>query len=886
MASFLSGYFPIPFFFKKDRLLISLNSLTRHWLGALVSVLPGIGWLFAAALIPGVLAGSILFYDLYQIQRSQLEQGALQTARALSMAVDNDLAGINGKLQILATTPSLQAGELQVFYARAREVLTTESVGEAIVLTDATGQQIINTLLPFGTPLPMTGHPDMVHRTVKTGRPGISDLYLGGVARRPFVAVEVPVWSDGKVAHVLDMGISAERLNRLLVEQDLPEGWVAALLDSQGTIVARSHHAPSSVGKKATPDLLAQMKMHAEGTMASRTLEGVPSFVAFTRSHFSQWTVVIGMPRHVLYGSFHRPLMLAALTMMAFLLGGAILAVTLGRHIREALENLRAAAEAATRGDLNAQAPLSGPREIACLAQQFNRMQAARKHAEAQLRLSASVFSAAAEGIIIADREARIINVNQAFTELTGYLHEEVIGKNPRFLKSGKQAPDFYQAMFQSLESTGRWQGKLWNRRKDGALFAVYMTISVVRDDSGAVAHYVALFSDITDVHRRQEDVASLVMQRTAELAAAKLEAERANNAKSRFLAAASHDLRQPLAALSLYVASLESRLAESDPRLLADMRYCVGSLNEMLSDLLDLSKLDAGVVAPNISDFSLEASIAKVVSAHAPAAKLNGLAFRYRDCDVIGRTDRVLFQRILGNLVSNAIRYTEKGGVLIGCRRRQGRMWVEVWDTGMGIPADKTGEIFEEFKQLGNPERNMAKGTGLGLAIVARMAELLNLQISVRSRPGKGSVFAVELPLGAHLERPAFPRATLRPLRIVLVEDNAYVAAALSRALASVGHQVLTASSRSGVLPRLDGVAPDLVISDYRLVGEETGLDVIASFRTCFGSSLPAIIITGDMDPDVMRRIAEQGIGVQHKPLDLDALLTCIEELAGQSAA
>lgn len=799
------------------------------------------------------------------------------------MAVDNDLAGINGKLQILATTPTLRAGDLQGFYNRAREVLTAESVAEAIVLIDGTGQQLINTLRPFGSALPRTGHPEMLRRTFETGRPTISDLYIGGVAKRPFVAVEVPVWSEGKLVYALDMGIPAERLNRVLVEQALPEGWVAALLDAQGTIVARSHHASSSVGKKATADLLAQIKIKTEGAMASRTLEGIPSFVAFSRSRFSQWTVVIGMPRDVLYAGFHRPLALAALTMVAFLLGGVILAATFGRHIREALENLGAAAEAATRGDLNALAPLSGPREISLLARQFNRMQAARKRADAQLRLSASVFSAAAEGIIIADREARIIDVNQAFTELTGYLPGEVIGENPRFLKSGKHGPDFYQAIFQALESTGRWQGELWNRRKDGVLFAAYMTISVVKDDSEAVAHYVALFSDITDVHRRQEEIASLVMLRTAELAAAKLEAEHANNAKSRFLAATSHDLRQPLAALSLYVASLESRLAESDPRLLADMRYCVGSLSEMLSDLLELSKLDAGVVAPNISDFSLEASIAKVVSFHAPAVRLNGLALRYRDCDVIGRTDRILFQRILGNLVSNAIRYTEKGGVLIGCRRRQGRMWVEVWDTGIGIPADKIEEIFEEFKQLGNPERNMAKGTGLGLAIVARTAALLNLQVRVRSRPGKGSVFAVELPLGVYVEPPVRRLQVGRPLSVVLIEDNIYVAAALSRALESVGHKVLTSSPHLNVLSGFAGGAPDLVISDYRLAGEDNGLDVIAAFRAHFGGNLPAIIITGDTDPALMRRIAEQGIGLQHKPLDLDALLAAINDLAGQ---
>lgn len=381
------------------------------------------------------------------------------------------------------------------------------------------------------------------------------------------------------------------------------------------------------------------------------------------------------------------------------------------------------------------------------------------------------------------------------------------------------------------------------------------------------------------DAHRRELE--GLVVERTAELAAAKGEAERANNAKSRFLAAASHDLRQPLAALSLYVASLGNKLDPADRPLLVDMRCCVASLSEMLSDLLDLSKLEAGAVTPKVSDFALSALLDKVVVSHSPAARAKGLSFRYRECDLIGRTDAVLFQRIVANLVANAIRYTERGGVLIGCRRRQGKQWLEVWDTGIGIPADKTAEIFEEFKQLGNSERNRSKGTGLGLAIVAKTAKLLNLQVRVHSRSGKGSVFAVEIPPGAAVRPLINLPYTHRPLRVALVEDNTYVAAALECALSNVGHDVVAAPSLQEVLSRLKDAAPDFVISDYRLAGDKNGFDVIATLRGRFGSNLPAIIITGDTDPAVIRRMAEKGIGVQHKPLDFEALRAHLAELS-----
>lgn len=380
------------------------------------------------------------------------------------------------------------------------------------------------------------------------------------------------------------------------------------------------------------------------------------------------------------------------------------------------------------------------------------------------------------------------------------------------------------------------------------------------------------------DAHRHHLE--ELIAQRTEQLAAATAEAQRANEAKSRFLAAASHDLRQPLSALSLYVGALKTKLPSGDRVLAANMADCVDSLNEMLSDLLDLSKLDAGVVTPKISDFALHAVLSKVVSTYAPEADTKGLTLRFGYFDVVGRTDLVLFQRIIGNLVSNAIRYTERGGLLIGCRRRQGKLWVEIWDTGIGIPPDKTIEIFEEFKQLGNFERNRAKGSGLGLAIVAKTAALLGLQIRVQSRLGRGSMFAVELPRGGAIV-PAAPRFYAhRPLRIALVEDNAEVAMALSYALSAVGHHVVAASSRAELLLRLDGVAPDIAVSDYRLGGGEDGFDVISALRGAFGAELPALVITGDTDPAVIRRMTEQRISVQHKPLDLNALRTRIAAL------
>ena len=383
--------------------------------------------------------------------------------------------------------------------------------------------------------------------------------------------------------------------------------------------------------------------------------------------------------------------------------------------------------------------------------------------------------------------------------------------------------------------------------------------------------------------HRAQLE--QLVAERTAELSLAVKEAKAANTAKSRFLAAVSHDLRQPLAALKIYGGLLNNPQAPAYPKMLANTRDCIDSLSDLLDDLLDLSKLEAGVVVPTVGDFPIAEVFAHLETLHAPAAMAKGLRLRCIPSRLVGRTDLVLFRRALGNLLANAVRYTERGGVLIACRRRQGKFWVEVWDTGVGIPAENFAEIFEEFKQLGDGARN--PGSGLGLAIVARTAALLGLEISVRSRPGRGSVFAIELPLGqAEFIAPASvpPIAAPRALRIALVEDHPMVRYALVKGLQGLGHQVLAAATTAALLSELDPQPPDIVVSDYQLHAGETGYDVITAVRTRYRAELPAILITGDTDPTLLRSMSERGIVVLHKPLDLEALQASLQDLTASS--
>jgi signal transduction histidine kinase len=246
---------------------------------------------------------------------------------------------------------------------------------------------------------------------------------------------------------------------------------------------------------------------------------------------------------------------------------------------------------------------------------------------------------------------------------------------------------------------------------------------------------------------RRKRVIDEITAEHLKGITAEKEKAVRASAAKSRFLAAVSHDLRQPVQALSLYHGVLAGRAAPQDAPALNHMSRCISSLAELLGALLDLSKLEAGVVSPKVADFAIRDLLATIASGVAPEAERKGLRLHVVATGLTAHTDPVLFDQVVRNLATNAVRYTSSGGVVIGCRRRQGKLWIEVWDTGIGIPESKIEEIFEEFRQLESPEGSHEKGTGLGLAIVKKTADLLGVEIRVCSRLGKGSMFAVEVP-------------------------------------------------------------------------------------------------------------------------------------------
>jgi len=364
---------------------------------------------------------------------------------------------------------------------------------------------------------------------------------------------------------------------------------------------------------------------------------------------------------------------------------------------------------------------------------------------------------------------------------------------------------------------------------------------------------------------------------------------ETANKYKSHFLASASHDLRQPLHALNLFVGQLrdESNPAERS-RLVSRIDEAVGSMNELFEALLDMTKLDAGILKPNPTAFPVEHLLDRIETTFADAARKKGLRLRVVASEAWVSSDPILLERIMLNLVSNAVHYTEHGGVVVGCRHRGPELRIDICDTGAGIPADERQRIFGEFYQLSRRAPDRSDSFGLGLAIVDRLGRLLGHRVELESSPGRGSRFSVSVPLAAQprvAEMPAPLPAIADPARgkrVIVIDDDALVLDGMRGILQSWGCRVQTAASGDAALAGLakDGGSPDLIISDSRLADGESGVETIERLRAALGAPIPAFVITGDTAPERLREARAGGFLLLHKPVSPMALRTTLNRL------
>ncbi|WP_225936041.1 hybrid sensor histidine kinase/response regulator NahK/ErcS' [Pseudomonas alvandae] len=441
---------------------------------------------------------------------------------------------------------------------------------------------------------------------------------------------------------------------------------------------------------------------------------------------------------------------------------------------------------------------------------------------------------------------------------------------------------------------------------------------------NGEVVGIFVLIRDITErrrtaeaLHQAYQNLEQRVQERTAELTTlndqllreidersrvelrlreAKREAERANLSKTKFLAAVSHDLLQPLNAARLFTSALlERREPVANAQLVRNVSNSLQDVENLLGTLVDISKLDAGVIKADVAPFALCELLDNLAAEYRQVARSEGLELRFIPCSVLVRSDIQLLARILRNLLSNALRYTPNGRVLLGCRRHGNRVSIEVWDAGIGIAQDRLEEIFQEFKRGDVQRPDQDRGLGLGLAIVEKIAGILGHRIQVRSWPGKGSVFAIEVPLSAtapkplpclDMSEPMLER--LRGARIWVLDNDAAICAGMRTLLEGWGCRVVTALSEQDLARQVDDYRADadLLIADYHLDHDQNGVDAVARINACRTSPIPAMMITANYSNELKQQIRELGHTLMHKPVRPMKLKIAMSHLLGQTTS
>ncbi|QXH92269.1 hybrid sensor histidine kinase/response regulator [Pseudomonas ogarae] len=366
--------------------------------------------------------------------------------------------------------------------------------------------------------------------------------------------------------------------------------------------------------------------------------------------------------------------------------------------------------------------------------------------------------------------------------------------------------------------------------------------------------------------------------------------AQAANRSKDKYLAAASHDLLQPLNAARLLIATLRERQLPAAEHVLVERTHqALEGAEDLLTDLLDISRLDQAAVKPDLAPYRLDELLGPLVSEFQSVAGAAGLDLRVRFGDEAVLTDLRLISRILRNLLSNACRYTAQGAILLAARRRGGQLSIEVWDTGRGIAADCLESIFLEFNQLDVGRAADRKGVGLGLAIVERIAHILGYRVQVRSRPGRGSVFSIEVPLSAEKPLPvsqvpvqAVAGNPLPGRRLLVIDNELSILQSMAALLGQWGCEVLTATDEAGALDVLQGRAPELILADFHLDHGVVGCEVVKHLREHFHQAIPAVIITADRSDQCRRALRKLDAPLLNKPVKPGKLRAVLSQMLG----
>ncbi|MEO7547080.1 MAG: ATP-binding protein [Ramlibacter sp.] len=681
------------------------------------------------SVVPAALMMFGLIAHNYQRERDLLVASTASAARTLASALDQRLGEVQTALTVLASTPLPANPGYENFYERATAVARALQVS-SISLIDRDGGQLFNTQQPLGEALPSLGPSPSVQTVFKTGKPLMVNLFKGPVSGRPSIAVAVPVMRDGQVAFIIAAGLAPDRMRDLLQRQHLPPGWVSGIIDSSGTIVARSHEHERFVGTSAREALVQRTRQVSEDVTEGVTVAGEPVLSVFSRAPQSRWTAIIGIPEAETTGDLRRQLVATLLATSLLLMVGLALAWSRAGGIVRSIDALMRQAQALGRDEKPPLATVDF-REAQMLGLAFEqvgqRLELAHMHLGRRLE---ALLESAMDAVLAVDAAHQVTVFNAAASDLFGYAPQEALGLPlERLLPSPPEAGAHWMTrLLESADGPHRDDMDLHGMRRDGTLFPVEVSMSTVQE--AGTPYHTVFVRDVTE--KRQ----------------ARLELLRSNRDLQQFAFVASHDLRSPLRSIKGYLDLLQSRhgpaLEVKGQDLVRRASGAVNQLDMLTNDLLSFARLDARpemeaavdcrAVVTRCLDL-LEEDIAQK-HAHVTLHPLPTV-----------RADPGQLQQLWQNLLGNALTYSgERSPVIVLDARRGQREWVfSVEDNGIGIERQHRAKIFEIFQRLHSQQEYA--GSGIGLSICQRIVERHGGRIWVESEPGQGSRFFFTIP-------------------------------------------------------------------------------------------------------------------------------------------
>jgi PAS domain S-box-containing protein len=875
--------------------------------------------LVVAALTPVLVFSVVMVVLFWREERAAVERGMRETVRALVVAVDREIEASVIAMEALATSRALETGNLPEFYDQAVRVADSRAAWQTIALIDPRGEQRMNTLARFGSPLPGVAAQDYFRRVIETGRAAVSDLVVGPVPQTPMIATAVPVRRTGRLRYVLVAVLDVKAFDAILRKQKIPEGWLASILDRDKVVVARTRAAERFVGRRAEPDLAARSGQQDEGWFRNLTSDGDEMYTAFSRSNLTGWTIALGAPAAVVEGSLQHSLLAVAGAGALFLLLGTVLAMRVGARIAMPIVELTRSAEAVGRGE--APAPVASPVEevtdvgralgdAAALLQlrsaERERAAAAARESEERLRFS---LEAAQIGAWDWDIATGAVTWSPTLEAIHGVAPGSFGGTFEAYREDVH--PDDRERVLRALTGAvdGDQDHDLEYRilRPDGSVRWVQGRGRVFRDAAGRPVRMSGVCFDVT-TRKRAEDERARLLEREQ---AARAEAERLNRAKDEFLATLSHELRTPLSALMGWARLLRSpNLDEATAaRAIEVIERNTRVQAQLVGDLLDVSRIITGKLRLDIRPVELPRVVDAAIDAIRAAADAKQIAIATALQSTVGplHGDADRLQQIVWNLLSNAVKFTPAGGkITVALGRDGGHVEIAVTDTGKGISADFLPYVFDRFRQADSTTTRAHGGLGLGLAIVRHLVELHGGTVHAESAgPGCGATFTVRLPL-----TPALPSApagarpdgrldssgpaldtlpALDGVCVLVVEDEADTREVLARVLESCGALVTAVASAAEALMTFDVATPDVLVSDIAMPVED-GYTLIGRIRARHGSAggwVPAVALTAYARDEDRDRALEAGFQVHiPKPVEPVELARTVAALAGRLRA